>query len=142
MLLRGPGIPAGITRTDPYMSIDFAPTVAEFAGGPASANVDGMSMLGVARHGDRCWDRAVLTQSASVVSTTSGWSNGIRTRRYLYLRQQTGAEELYDMSADPKQYHNLVDVPEYADHLALLRAEHDRMRVCRLPAAGLRWRPR
>ncbi|HEX4976507.1 MAG TPA: sulfatase [Nocardioides sp.] len=130
LLMRGPGIPAGVKRSDPYMSMDFAPTVADLAGVRVPDDVDGMSMLGVARHGDVGWTRPVLTQSASVTSATNDWSNGIRTDRYLYIRQYSGAEELYDMAKDPQQYDNLVGVRRYADELALLRAEHDRMRVC------------
>jgi arylsulfatase A-like enzyme len=126
LLMRGPGIPAGAVRHDPYLSMDFAPTVADLAGVRPATPVDGMSMLDVARHGDRGWKRAVLTQTGS-----PWWATGIRTDRYLYVRQSNGEEELYDIAADPNQYVNLVDEPAAEHVLSLLRAERERMATCR-----------
>ncbi len=125
LLMRGPGIPAGEVRYDPYMSMDFAPTVADFAGVQPAGSVDGVSMLGVARQGDRGWKRAVLTETGS-----PWWATGIRTDRYLYVRQDNGDEELYDLATDPNQYVNLVTDPAAADVLALLRNERTRMADC------------
>ena len=60
LLVRGPGIPAGQVRTDPYASIDFAPTILQAAGAPPVHGhpLDGVSLLDVARHGDKGWRRA------------------------------------------------------------------------------------
>lgn len=129
LLMRGPGIPAGSVRYDPYLSMDFAPTVADLAGVRPATPVDGMSMLDVARRGDRGWKRAVLTQTGS-----PWWATGIRTDRYLYVRQSNGEEELYDVATDPDQYVNLVDEPAAGHVLSLLRAERERMAACRADA--------
>jgi arylsulfatase A-like enzyme len=55
LVMRGPGIPAGEVRYDPFLSIDFAPTLAELAGVEPGLPQDGVSMLSVARNGDRGW---------------------------------------------------------------------------------------
>jgi N-acetylglucosamine-6-sulfatase len=126
LLMRGPGIPAGEVRYDPYMSMDFAPTVADLAGVRPGSAVDGMSMLGVARDGDRGWRRAVFTQTGPNYG-----ASGIRTDRYLYVRQGNGDEELYDLARDPEEYVNLATDPASARVLALLRDERTRMASCR-----------
>jgi N-acetylglucosamine-6-sulfatase len=148
VLMRGPGIPSGQRRLDPFLLIDIAPTLARFAGVQPTNPVDGISMLKAARQGDRGWTRAVLTETGprAVIreSDESGlpldaqdpgerdlrWAIGIRTARYLYVDLATGEEELYDMDTDPHQYHNLAGVPAHADTLALLRAQLARVRAC------------
>ena len=120
-LMRGPGIPAGEIRYDPLMSIDFAPTIAEAAGAEPSIPVDGTSVLGLARNGDRGWERGVLTETGprAVIRNTdeSGqpldaedpgqadlrWAIGLRTPRYLYVDLASQEEELYDLVTDPEQ---------------------------------------
>jgi N-acetylglucosamine-6-sulfatase len=148
LLVRGPGIPKNEDRFDPFLSIDYAPTLAQLAGVRPATPVDGVSMLRVARHGDRGWKRAVLTETGpgSVVrdADESGapldiddpgqadirWAIGIRSDRYLYIDLASGEEELYDMAVDPRQYDNLVDDDSYAAVLEKLRAELHRMRAC------------
>jgi arylsulfatase A-like enzyme len=151
LLMRGPGIPAGQVRYDPFLSIDFAPTIARFSGVTPGLLEDGQSMLAVARHGDRGWTRPVLTETGprDVVRDTdeSGaplqtpqepdirYVIGVRTDRYLYTNLATGEEELYDMAVDPDQYTNLV-MPDgsaaagYGDILELMREQLRRVRAC------------
>ncbi|CAA9353429.1 MAG: hypothetical protein AVDCRST_MAG34-1913 [uncultured Nocardioidaceae bacterium] len=158
LLMRGPGIPAGVRRTDPFTSIDLAPTIADLAGVTPSSPVDGVSMLGVARYGDRGWTRAVLTETGplfGVVRETgeSGrprepgepadlrYAIGIRTQRWLYVDYATGEEELYNLVRDPQQYRNVVAAARHADTVELLRRELQRMRACdglqcRMPMAA------
>ena len=63
LMIRGPGIPKGQVRTDPFTLIDFAPTILEAAGVQVPPTVDGESLLGVARRGDRGWRRGILTET-------------------------------------------------------------------------------
>jgi arylsulfatase A-like enzyme len=146
-LIRGPGIPPGRTRHDPVTSIDIAPTLARFAGVTPARRVDGVSVAEVARHGDRGWRRAILTQTgarfgmvrqtneAGEPLTEGGrrdtrFAIGIRTNRYLYVHLVSGRQELYDLRKDPRQYRNLARSPAYADTLRLLQRQLARMRTC------------
>ena len=148
LLLRGPGIPEGRVRRDPFTSIDTAPTLAAVAGVTPPAPIDGRSLLGVARHGDQGWSRGILTDTAPQTVPESGEGEGerpairlaigVRTQRYLYVDVITGEEELYDMRHDPQQYHNLVEDPDYTRRLQLLRAvladlQNCEMAECRTP---------
>ena len=148
LLMRGPGIPHGVTRSDPFTSIDYAPTLAEAAGLALPGPVDGESLLDVARHGDQGWTRAILTETGPLdevpgrETDTAGNALqpdeaadprsiiGIRTSQYLYTDWATGEEELYDLSKDPQEYDNLVEDPDYTDTLTELRQVLHDMRAC------------
>ena len=147
LLVSGPGIPAGELRSDPFLSIDFAPTFAELADVRPPYDVDGASLLTSARMGDQGWNRAVLTETgpASTVRQTDETGAplleggqpadlrfvlGIRTPRYLYTDRATGHEGLYDVVRDPDQYVNLIDRPAKALVVEEMRATLRRVRAC------------
>lgn len=141
LLMRGPGIPKGEVRTDPFLSIDYASTFADIGDASTTPEVDGRSMLDVARLGDESskdsWSRVVLTETTPTRAATAklarkqpvgarskkmmlGKTTGIRTGQYLYTEWQAEPgdpksnvrQELYDVLADPNQYVNLaVDDP-------------------------------
>ena len=147
LVMRGPGIPAGEERTDPFLMVDFAPTILDAAGVRPRTSLDGTSMLDVARDGDRGWRRPILTEtgpfqlSEEVVTTEDlldrpegpsplRFSQGVRTGRYLYVEHASRDKELYDMRRDPRQLDNLVDLPRYRALRRTLAAELDRLRTC------------
>jgi arylsulfatase A-like enzyme len=148
LLMRGPGIPAGGIRHDPFLSIDFASTIAAATRTPLGHEVDGMNMLDIARNGDRGWIRPVLTATGpggTVRQTDEAgepleasdpgtrdlrWAVGIRTSRYLYVDLATREEEFYDLRTDPAQYHNLAAQPGHEAVRDLLREELKRVRAC------------
>jgi arylsulfatase A-like enzyme len=151
LLLRGPGIPAGEERTDPFTSIDVAPTLAELAGITPGHPVDGVSLVRVARKGDRGWRRGVLTETGprfGVVRDTDErgrpirpgrqrdirFAIGVRTDRYLYVDVAAGGKELYDLARDPEQYRNLARAPGYADVRRRLARVLEDLRDCDGPA--------
>jgi arylsulfatase A-like enzyme len=148
LLMRGPGIPAGQVRNDPFSSIDFAPTIADLTRVTPPTQVDGVSLLGVARHGDRGWTRGVLTETGpqhAEIERRTDWAGravlpggdrdvrfaiGLRTPRYLYVDLASGAHELYDLRRDPREYVNLARRPSYAGRLRLLADVLARLRDC------------
>jgi hypothetical protein len=110
-------------------------------------SVDGVSMLDVARHGDRGWRRGILTETGprSVGEDTaesdnflvgSGgpsplrFSQGVRTGRYLYVEHASRERELYDLRADPRELDNLVRRPRLRPVVRRLAHELDVLRNC------------
>jgi arylsulfatase A-like enzyme len=144
LVIRGPGIPAGVTRDDPAMTIDLAPTIDQMASASTPRDMDGQSLLQTARTGDDGWTRAVLTETGPYGqldswmqgATTDPGSQaarfglGIRTARYLYVRWASEEFELYDLSADPEEFNNVVDDPAYALVLESLRSSLAAIRDC------------
>ena len=147
LVMRGPGIPAGEERRDPFLMIDFAPTILAAAGVTTDQQMDGVSMLDAAQHGDQGWTRPILTETGprklsedtlsriSLLQRRNGpsslrFSQGVRTGRYLYVEHASREKELYDMRRDPRQLTNVVDVPRYAGVVRQLAKELDRLREC------------
>ncbi|CAA9331462.1 MAG: Choline-sulfatase [uncultured Nocardioidaceae bacterium] len=153
LLVRGPGIPAGEVREDPVLMIDFAPTFLELAGARPDPTMDGSSFLDLDRPDpteDTGWVRGFLTETGPrpLESTTEDgvlppgadpirFTQGVRTRRYLYVEHATGERELYDQRRDPEQLRNIVDRPAGEPVVAKLAAFLDQMRDC----AGEECRP-
>ncbi|MGH3444812.1 MAG: sulfatase family protein [Nocardioidaceae bacterium] len=150
LVIRGPGIPAGQVRTDPFITPDFAPTFLQIAGAARNPIIDGVSMLGVAEHGDRGWRRGVLTEtgpravrggrSATAESdnflverrgpSPLRFSQGVRTGSYLYVEHASRERELYDLRTDERELHNLVHQPRERRVVHALAHQLDRLRNC------------
>jgi arylsulfatase A-like enzyme len=148
MIVRGPGIPAGQVRTDPFTLIDFAPTFLQMAGAQRPASIDGVGMLGVAEHGDQGWNRGILTdtgprnvsdgiaESDNFLAKKAGpsplrFTEGVRTRDYLYTEVATGWKELYDVRSDPGELTNLVHRKSEQKVVAAMAHELDVLRNCK-----------
>lgn len=147
-LMRGPGIPAGEVRRDPFLTIDFAPTFLEAAGARTDPEMDGISLLQSAREGDQGWTRAVLTETGprrlykgaditedELLDRPGGpsalrFTQGVRTAHYLYVEHASGERELYDLRLDPEQVDSLVDDPGSRGLVRRLAGVLDGLRDC------------
>ncbi|VGO12832.1 Arylsulfatase [Pontiella desulfatans] len=123
LIISAPGFnPA---RTDALTElVDIYPTLAELAGLPIPASVQGKSLVPVLRNPG-------ATVRDAALSLNNGFS--LRENQFAYMRYTNGSEELYDMKKDPKQFSNLAVNPEYAATLRKLRASL----VARLKAEGI-----
>jgi N-acetylglucosamine-6-sulfatase len=145
-VMAGPGIPKGVVRRDPIMNIDFEPTFLDLAGAPPDRTDDGMSLLEVARDGDRGWTRPVFTETGPLElpggskpplevhpggPSALRFTQGVRTARYLYVEHATGERELYDLRRDPSELDSVVTVPAYRQVVGQLARVLEEMRMCR-----------
>jgi arylsulfatase A-like enzyme len=135
LIVRGPGVPVGVTRPEVVSNIDLAPTFAELAGlDPfSSERWDGRSLLPLLRTSAKSppWRQVTLFEHPNRPKNppfdTSGASEdpdevigptsvqvvkpeffGLRTARYKYVEYATGELELYDLSQDPSELDNLA----------------------------------
>lgn len=146
-LLRGPGIPAGEQRRAPLLTIDLAPTFLALAGVSADPEMDGVSLLSVARgEVEDSWVRPVLTESgprppvlregaSQVLDRPQGpsarrFSQGVRTERYLYVEHASDERELYDLLRDPRELDNRADDPAFRTVVRRLAAILEELRSC------------
>ncbi len=159
LAIRGPGIPAGVKRSEMVAEIDFMPTVMDWAGVTPAYALDGMSwrpLLGTQAVTD--WRTDLLLQYVE-----NGAANGIgaemppaipvilgqdipsyralRNLDYLYVEftapgaPQVKQYELYDLSKDPYQLLNLLSLPgaqtKFASLIQSLQARMDSLSTCK-----------
>ena len=117
-MIRGPGVPAGVTVDDLSINADLAPTIVDAAGRDRRACPrTARSLLPFAAHPDRCHGRELLIEKGDVVDDDddgvpqSGTFAAMHTNRYIYVENVTGEIELYDLDADPYELQNQVGKP-------------------------------
>ncbi len=110
------GVPAGRICSRPVNLLSLFPTLTELCGLPSRASNDGPSLVPLLKNPKADWPHVSLThvnQAGTFGLSAEGWR---------YIRYAEGGEELYDTAADPHEWTNLAQKPEYAAKLAELRA--------------------
>jgi len=147
LLMRGPGIPNGELRADPFSMIDFAPTILDLAGAEPGLAPDGSSLVPVIRDGDRGWRRPILTETgprnvealrpdgtprrySEEHPTALSPTQGVRVKGLMYIENLGGHRELYDLRIDPHEMTNVVVDPRYHRQVQALARILDRLRGC------------
>jgi arylsulfatase A-like enzyme len=136
LLVRGPGVPAGVTRSQVVTLVDLAPTFVSAAQATPTHLMDGRSMLPVIRS-NAPGHQTVLIQAGprGKREMRAGWAfRGVRTSRYTYAWYPNDRfEELYDRLRDPAQEHNVAKSKKYADVLRDLRRRTKVLTKCAGP---------
>jgi iduronate 2-sulfatase len=93
-------------------SLDLYPTLADLAGLPAPAGLEGVSLRPLLEDPLRAWDRPAFTQ----VQRGAFPGHSVRTERWRYTEWDGGTKgaELYDHRADPGERRNLAGDPGHA----------------------------
>lgn len=109
-------------------SIDLLPTIAGLAGAAAPAGADGVDFWPLATGSRKSVrDELYLVYAEKLTSQEFEPMLGIVTSRFKYSRYMSdGAEELYELDADPFEVRNLVTAGGAADALGDIRARVDR----------------
>lgn len=119
MIAWAPGfVPAGVTVTDIVRNIDIAPTILDLAGVKATRPIDGRSVLPLLRGESMDSPGELLYEyyweHAFPQTPTTFALRGDRFK-YIYYQGVWDTQELFDLSNDPHERHNLFDLPEYRD---------------------------
>ncbi|KAA5544372.1 sulfatase [Roseiconus nitratireducens] len=114
LIFAGPGIRPGRCE-QPAELLDVYPTLAQLAGLPEPAAVEGVSLVPQIENTDTPRDRPAMTEH-------NPGNLGIRDVRYRFIRYADGSEELYDLRQDPHEHHNLISDVAHAAAADRLRA--------------------
>ena len=134
LLMRGPGIPRGVTVGDEAVNADLAPTIVDAAGAKAGLPQDGTSLLPFAAHPERMHGREILIEQ-DPPNRPSGRPRGteykaIRTDRFKFVRYWNDEVELYDLVADPYELDNLARDPAYEETQRALSKRLEKLGTC------------
>lgn len=129
LLIRGPGIPQGVTRSLQVANIDLAPTILDFANATPDRKVDGVSLRTLLRDPSRARGRGIVMEAWN--KTGKLQFRALHTSRYVYVLHSDGEEELYDLSNDPYELQSRHGSPGYATVKSDLRRLLARLDGCR-----------
>jgi arylsulfatase A-like enzyme len=122
LMMRGPGIPKGVTINPLVVNADLAPTIVDAANARAGKTMDGRSLLQLVRHPLTGRNRELLVEERTY--------KAIRTERYLYVEYNSGERELYDLQNDPYELQSLHHSPAYAAVKATLSTRLRKLKNC------------
>jgi arylsulfatase A-like enzyme len=140
LVIRGPGIPAGETRTQIVNNLDLTATLVELAGATAGRETDGRSLVPLFSSSDAPWRTAMLVEGANVLPHNEdiqyGYYSGIRTADYKYGEQVNNKEEyvgneFYDLTTDPYEVESRPDDPNYKQVVDRLKTMLANLRTCK-----------
>lgn len=104
---------SGRPRAQMALDIDIAPTVLELAGVEVPGWMRGMSLVAALRNPQAPGRRAFLVEYFRDFPYRVPPYQGVRSRRYLYVRYACCyAPTLHDSARDPRQTANLIGTPE------------------------------
>jgi N-acetylglucosamine-6-sulfatase len=126
LLMRGPGIPQGVTVDDLAINADLAPTIVDMAGANPGSMMDGLSLIPVVQQPGIEQGRELLIEQPSFAA--------IRTERYMYAEHETGEQELYDLDQDPFELDSRHDDPAYELIQAQLATRLHELQGCAGPS--------
>ena len=129
LVMRGPGIPAGLRMRQPVANIDLAPTIVAAARTRAGLPMDGRPLWPLFTDPGIFWGRDLLHEGPLTEDARTKFT-ALRTPRWLYVRYITGGEELYDLLVDPDQLTNLRTDPAAAPVRADLRGRLTGFQSC------------
>jgi choline-sulfatase len=112
-ILAGPGVPAGKRVDVPVSHVDAFPTILDTVGVPfveVKNTHPGVSLLGIADGATP--ERTVLSEYHGMGSTTGAFA--IRFERWKYVHYVKYRPQLFDLSRDPEEIHDLAAAPEHA----------------------------
>jgi N-acetylglucosamine-6-sulfatase len=111
LLIRGPGVEAGVTRDQLAVNIDLAPTMARWAGAAPDRVMDGQSLTPLLGEGgeDRNWRKDFLVEKYNHLPPDQNGDviKALRTEHEVYVEYASGPRELYDLRTDPYQLQNV-----------------------------------
>jgi uncharacterized sulfatase len=114
LLIHAPGKLVGVCERI-VESIDLYPTLLALTGVSSEGlRLDGRSLVPLLGNPGAEWPHPAFIHA--------GKDHGMVTDQYRYSISANGTEKLFDLHADPDEWHNLATVPEHAGRIQQMRA--------------------
>ncbi len=133
LLIRYPKLPEatrGKSVSQIALNVDIAPTILDAAGVEIPAGTDGGSLRGLLETGAaRKWREDFFYEHHFPFRGRIPRTEAVRNGRWKYITYQgvdPAFEELYDLSTDPLEEHNLAADPKQQKQLALMRDRYQK----------------
>jgi N-acetylglucosamine-6-sulfatase len=124
----------GTTNTSLIANIDIAPTIAS-AAGVNPPQVDGSNILDLLNGGS--WRNEFLIEHLVGRYSPAPTYCALRTETQMYAVYSTGDRELYDLTSDPLELHNLASDPTYERQIDGKGGLNDQLKqLCKPPPPG------
>ncbi len=130
LIVAAPGVKPGVSHALVEL-VDIYPTLADIAGLAPPGDLEGTSFQPLLNDPSRPWKSAVfavvgrekgkLGTAGGAVYSLDYLGHTVRTDRWRYTEWPDGSAELYDQTADPREYANLARQPKFASTLAELK---------------------
>jgi arylsulfatase A-like enzyme len=101
---------------------DIVPTFLDAAGTRAPEAVEGRSLLNLIRNPQCDWREFIDLEHDVCYSPENHWNGLTDGRRKFIFHARTGAEQFFDLDADPNELNDLAANPERADEVRLWRS--------------------
>ncbi len=126
LLIRWPNkIIPGITEDEMVQNLDFARTFLEIAGAKIPDDIQGESLMPLFTGRKEKWDRDAVYYHYYEYPAEHAVKRhyGIATKDYkiIHFYYDIDTWEFYDRKKDPQEMYNLIDAPEYADKIAMMK---------------------
>lgn len=125
LLAYSPGwIAPGSSIAQMVRNIDIAPTILELAGVPRPEGVDGRSVLPALRGEPMADDSELLYEyywEFAFPHTPTVFALRGDRYKYIFYHGVWDINELYDLETDPRERHNLIEVPAQQDRIRRMR---------------------
>ena len=114
LIIAAPGFQGGQITRNPTGLIDLYPTLLDLAGLDDKPDLEGLSLRPLLETPDANWERPILC-------TFTPKNHSLRSKDFHYIRYADGSEELYDLRADPHEFHNLAGSKDQTSRLQWFR---------------------
>lgn len=129
LLIRGGSFPAGHTASQLVSNVDLAPTLLELAQATPLRELDGRSLVPLARDPNEGKNRSLLIEGMRLNANSPAYS-AVRDGHWLYVEYEGGGRELYDLKRDPYQLQSRHNDRALSGVRAGLAARLARLRDC------------
>ncbi len=112
------GLRRGERSMQPVGLEDVMPTLLELAGAEIPKSVDGLSLVSSMRAPEGPGRDWIHYEHAPIYSPEQGFHALVDSRYKFIWRPVNGQEQLFDLEADPREEHDLAQVPDRQEQLA------------------------